>query len=596
MKELQYPFDALQVLQKKRSLKKRLLGESTEFVEKKIALLSGSTIGEVKNMLELFLLAQGIRPVFFEGDYNRFYEDVLFDNPELVEFAPDFIYLHTSNKNIEQWPDVGDSKEVVAQKLENELGKYRALWQKMKATYHCPMIQNNFDLPSFRIFGNSDGYRESGRVQFVNRLNAAFAETAENGEYQLYLNDIHYLSSWIGLEKWDDPNYWYSYKYAMSMEAIPHLAFQVANIVKSLLGKNKKALVLDLDNTLWGGVIGDDGPENIGLGMETPRGMAFTAFQAYLKQLMGMGILLNVNSKNEETIALTGFNHPGARLKREDFIEFYANWEGKHENMQKIASALNLMLDSCVFVDDNPVERDSMRGFLPQVEVPEMGQPEDYIRLISHSGFFESTVFSTDDSKRVTFYQDNLQRKQMESSFSDYNEYLISLEMESTLRPFETETIERVTQLINKTNQFNMTTRRYTETEIATVVGDPTYYTLCANLLDKFGENGIITAVIAEKKNMVLSIDLWVMSCRVFKRHMEYAVFDALVTFCKENGIMYIEGLFKATKKNMPVAKFYEELGFVRIADQEDGASLWQYEIPSEYQNKNNEIKVKNND
>lgn len=593
MKELQYPFDAGKILQNKRSLRKQLLSQDKPWREIKIALLSGSTIGDIKKILELFLLNQGIKPEFFEGQYNRYYEDILFDNPELIKFAPDIIYIHTSNKNIEYMPDVDESDEMVADKLQRQYEKFVGIWNKIKEVYKCPIIQNNFEPVAYRVYGNSDVYRNNGEMCFINRLNQKFYEYASDSGNNLYINDINYLASWIGLEKWADNTYWYPYKYALHMEAIPLLCYSISNIIKSLLGKNKKSIVLDLDNTLWGGVIGDDGVENIKLGIETPQGMAFQDFQRYLKKLKKLGIMLNIDSKNELEIAMKGFDHPSSVLKKDDFIEIMANWDDKHLNLQKIIQKLNIMPDSFVFVDDNPTERGVIRSFLPEVEVLELTSPEEYLNLLDKSAFFESTILSEDDKKRVEMYKQNQARQELQASFTDYSDYLKSLEMTSNMQPFKDENIARVTQLINKTNQFNLTTKRLTQTEVEEMATAEEYITICGDLNDKFGNNGIVTILIGKKEKECLHILLWIMSCRVFKRDLEYALFDTLIGECNKHGITKIYGHYIPTKKNKLVSQFYGELGFVK-ANEEDGESFWEYEIPGNYKNKNHVIEVKN--
>lgn len=591
MKELQYPFDSVEILRNKRSLRKRLLKQEKSFTNLRIAILSGSTIGDIKKILELFLLNQGIKCEFYEGEYNRFYEDIVFDNPELKEFAPDMIYIHTSNKNIEYMPDVDDDKATVEAKLKMQYQKFQTIWEKIKEVYKCPIIQNNFEPVTYRVYGNSDVYRVNGELSFINHLNEEFYQYAANAANNFYINDINYLASWVGLEKWADNTYWYSYKYALHMELIPVLCYNLSNIIKSLLGKNKKSLVLDLDNTLWGGVIGDDGVENLKLGIETPQGMAFEDFQRYLKKLKKLGVMLNINSKNDRENALKGFEHPSSVLKPDDFIEIEANWEDKHLNLRKIIQRLNIMPDSFVFVDDNPAERSVVANFLPDVEVLEITTPEEYRTLLDKSAFFETTVLSEDDKKRVEMYKQNQAREQMQATFADYTEYLKSLQMHSKVQNFNETNVARVTQLINKTNQFNMTTRRFIQTETEQMGADDEYITICSDLDDKFGNNGIVTVMIVKQESDIAEIVLWLMSCRVFKRNLEYAMFDTLVEECKNRGVRIIKGHYIPTKKNKLVSEFYGELGFEK-ASEKDGESFWEYQIPEEYNKKNTVIEV----
>ncbi|MEG1049758.1 MAG: HAD-IIIC family phosphatase, partial [Oscillospiraceae bacterium] len=301
----------------------------------------------------------------------------------------------------------------------------------------------------------------------------------------------------------------------------------LAKIIKSALGKNKKSVVLDLDNTLWGGIIGDDGVEGITIGNEAPAGMSYTEFQSYLKKLSQLGIMLNVCSKNELDIAKKGFTQrKEAPLSVDDFICFKANWEPKHINIKNIATEINIGEDSLVFIDDNPAEREIVMQSLPSVTVPNVSCPEDYIKAIDRAGFFEITGFTKDDAKRNEMYKQNVMRAEAENSFVDYTDYLLSLDMTGEIGKFSPAHSERITQLINKTNQFNFTTRRYTQGEIDEIILDKSHYiSAYAKLVDKFGDNGITTCLIARVDSGVANIDLWVMSCRVFKRHLEYAMF-----------------------------------------------------------------------
>lgn len=374
MRELEYPFDSDYILKKKKTLRRQLLESSCGFIEKNIAILGGSTTSDIKLILELFLLNYGIRPNFYESEYNQFWQDAMFDNQKLDEFKPDIIFIHTSNRNIINYPSINATKEEVESLLNDEYEKYQSMWETLNAKYHCPIIQNNFDYPYYRLLGNQDAVFHYGKVNFITKLNLKFAEYAANNE-KFFINDINYQSSLYGLEKWADQFYWHMYKYALAVPAIPTLAYNVANIIKAIYGKNKKGLVLDLDNTLWGGVVGDDGVENIAIGEETSEGQVYSEFQQYLKEIKSLGVILNVNSKNDMENAIAGLNHPDGTLRPDDFIVIKANWNPKSQNMQEIADELNLGVDSLVFVDDNPAERAIINQHIPNVETPDIQRP-----------------------------------------------------------------------------------------------------------------------------------------------------------------------------------------------------------------------------
>lgn len=590
LKELQYPFDSNYIMSKKKRIKRDLLEKEVAYTEKRIAILGGSTTNDIKLVIELFLLNYGIRPSFYESEYNQFYEEAVFSNPVLEEFRPDVIYIHTTNRNITRYPTLDDTAQDVDSLLENEMEKYMSIWKCLKEKYHCPIIQNNFEMPFYRLLGNMDASDIHGKINFLTRLNLRFYEYAQVQD-DFFICDINYISADYGLKEWSDPFYYYMYKYALNVNAIPYLAHNVANIIKSIYGKNKKGFVLDLDNTLWGGVIGDDGVENIVLGPETAEGQAYLEFQKYIKEYKQLGILLNINSKNDYENALKGIEHPNSELKIEDFIDIKANWSPKDMNFVEIANELNLLPESLVFIDDNPAERYIVAAGIDNVPAPELGEVQQYIQNIDRNGFFEPTRISSDDIKRNEMYKQNITRAKHQANFKDYDEYLISLEMKSKITKFQALDFGRIAQLSNKTNQFNLTTKRYTQSEIEDVASGENYITLCGRLSDKFGDNGVTSLIIGRKEASVCWVELWLMSCRVLKRNMEYAMMDALVKACLESGVNEIRGIYYPTEKNSMVKDFYYKMGFVKV-NEENGSTEWKYVIPMQYEKKNHFIQV----
>ena len=366
----------------------------------------------------------------------------------------------------------------------------------------------------------------------------------------------------------------------------------MANIIKAVYGKNKKAFVLDLDNTLWGGIVGDDGVDNLEVGQETSMGQAYSEFQTYLKEHKDMGILLNVCSKNEEENAIAGLNHPDGVLKPEDFIVIKANWEPKSHNIAQIAKELNIGPDALVFVDDNPAEREIVRQQLDMVAVPEVSTVEHYIHEIDRHGYFEVVSLSKDDLERNKMYKANAERAKIEASFENYSDYLLSLNMNAVIKPFETVYMSRIAQLTNKSNQFNLTTKRYSQAEIEEVAEDSSRITLYGKLEDKFGDNGVVSIVIGRVEEEICHMELWLMSCRVLKRDMEFAMMDTLVHRLKERGVKEIRGYYYPTAKNAMVKNFYELQGFTKISEDADGNTEWQFVINESYENKNKVIEV----
>lgn len=590
MEVLEYPFDREFIQAKRRKIKKELIQSGTNFIKKRIAILGGSTTAGIKEILELFLLNYGIQPDFYESAYNKFFEDAVFSNAELDEFRPEIAYICTSVRNISKWPMPSDNKDKVNSLLALEMSKYKNIWEALYNRFGCTIVQNNFDMPVYRLMGNFDAVDECGAVNYVMRLNLMISKEVADRKY-LNLVDLNYISSDYGLNRWHDMVAWYSYKYAMSIDAIPDLAFNIANVIKALLGKNKKGIALDLDNTLWGGIIGDDGIDNIALGPETPSGQAYQDFQKYIKSHTCLGIVLAVDSKNDEGNAMAGLSHPSSVLSKEDFACFKANWNPKDINLRRIATELSLGEDSFVFVDDNPAERMIVARNIQGVSIPELGKVTDYIKIIDHSGFFETVAISADDVKRNEMYKENAVRTNMESAYTDYGEYLKALEMKAVIVPFEAVYMARITQLTNKSNQFNLTTRRYTQVEMEDAAFSKTSVTLCGKLEDKFGDNGIVTVAMGHIEGAKCFVDLWCMSCRVLRRDMEYAMMDEFISACKAKFVKIIVGTYIPTAKNSIVKEFYKEMGFDLVSD-DNGTTTWKLDITKDIPKKNKYIQI----
>ncbi len=587
---LEYPFDSQAISRKRRSIRRELLSKP-DLIEKRIAILGGSTTHDIREILELFLLDYGIRPVFYESEYGQYWQDAMFPPEELLRFQPELFYIHTTNRNISAFPGLGDTAQAVEALLDQEYARFCAMWDKLRETFHCPILQNNFEYPLYRLQGNREASDVHGRVHYITCLNLRFAGYAQAHD-DFYINDINYLSAAYGLEKWADPFFWHMYKYALSLDAIPSLAFSLAKIIKSLYGKNKKALALDLDNTLWGGVVGDDGVENLVLGRETSMGQAYTEFQAYLKAHKDLGILLNVVSKNDYENAIAGLNHPDSVLRPDDFTVIKANWEPKSRNLLQMAQELSLLPESFVFADDNPAEREIIRQQVPGAAVPELQDVERYISQIDHGGYFEVTKLTADDRKRGEMYKENLARARLENSFADYGAYLLSLDMHAEIAPFAPVHMGRIAQLTNKSNQFNLTTRRCTQEEIEGFAADPACVTLCGRLSDRFGDNGIVSVAAGRAVGTRLDIFLWLMSCRVLKRDMEYAMMDELAAECLRRGLRSVRGYYYPTAKNGMVRDFYEKQGFTKLSEAEDGSTVWELDLTGGYTPKNKVIQI----
>ena len=579
------------ILLSRKRLRRELLA-CPNLKDVRIAVLGGTTTTEMVEFLEILLLRDGIRPTFYQSEYGRCYEDAVLE-PELVAaFRPDIVYLHTCSFNLREYPGVACSENELDSFVSAELSRFRAIWTSLHNSVRCQIIQNNFELPSTAILGNLDTVSAGGATRFILELNRRFAQDASAIPY-LTLQDQFGISARLGLNQWFDATRWFSYKISNSPEGSFAVASSCAALIRALLGRSRKVLVLDLDNTLWGGVIGDDGVDQLVLGRETPLAEAYTAFQEYCLSLRARGVLLAVCSKNDDEIARQGFAHTDSVLKLEHFSAFKANWEAKPENILAIAEELNLGVDSFVFVDDNPAERAIVEAQLPQVAVPDVGSDvTDYSSIIESYRYFEPVSLGEEDLARANLYAENAQRATLSQTFSNYGEYLDSLEMTAEIDAFCPTYLERIAQLTNKSNQFNLTTRRYTLAEIDAASRNSQQIGLYGKLSDRFGDNGLVSVVLGSIDDRRLYLDLWLMSCRVLKREMEVAMLDVMVARARARGLSELVGCYLPTAKNNMVADHYEKLGFSSLSrNEETGATTWSLDI-ARYEPRSRHIRV----
>jgi len=579
-----------ELLTKRKGLRRKLAArENLQPI--RIAVLSGSTTNEVVDLLELRLLDAGFAPTFHQSEYGRFYVDAVHDADTLVQFDPHLVYVHTSVRNIQRFAPMGCSEIEFEEHVKAEISFFQEIWTSLEEKIGCLVIQNNFEFPPYAILGNLDATIAGGHTRFVSALNLECAQRAASNS-KLLVQDIWSISARIGLDQWFDFERWFSYKINTSLEGSHAIAISLTAIIRAMYGKTRKVLVLDLDNTLWGGVIGDDGVEKIQIGRETPVAEAYSAFQQYCLSLRNRGVLLAVCSKNNEEIAKLGFEHPDSILKLEHISCFKANWEPKHENIALIAKELNLGADSFVFVDDNPAEREIVRAQTDGIAVPEVGSDvAQYAKILETGRYFEQISLSQEDYERAALYDQNTRRTAFEGKFADYGEYLDSLSMTAEIGRFQPIYLERIAQLTNKTNQFNLTTRRYTLDEIESILTDPDAIGIYGRLRDRFGDNGLISVVLGRRTNDILDIELWLMSCRVLKRDMELAMLDTLVGYARGMGIAILHGHYRPTKKNAMVQDHYPKLGFEMVSQNPDGSAIYSLEVKG-FAPRNTHIKI----
>ena len=428
------------------------------------------------------------------------------------------------------------------------------------------------------LFGSFDAVQAGAVHAMTLAFNAALAEWA--AAKGVILMDVARVASWVGLANWQDPEQWHASKLPFHPELIPLYADLVARTLAAIRGTTRKCLVLDLDNTLWGGVIGDDGLDGIAIGQGSAKGEAFLAIQHAALALRDRGIVLAVCSKNTDEVARGPFrSHPDMVIKEDHIAVFTANWGDKATNLRAIAQALNIGLDALVFLDDNPAERAQVRLELPMVAVPEVGgDPALYPRLLLCAGYFEAVGFAQEDRDRADAYKANAERAAVADT-SDMAGYLASLGMVADMRPFDGVNRARIAQLINKSNQFNLTTRRYTEKDVAAMEADPARLTLQVRLDDRFGANGMISVIIVDAQ--AWEIDTWLMSCRVLGRRVEEAVLSQIAAAARKRGASALLGRYIPSAKNGMVSDHYAKLGFELAETLEGGETLWRLDLDS---------------
>ena len=432
--------------------------------------------------------------------------------------------------------------------------------------------------PPESLFGSLDRALPGTARQLIEELNHCITRAALTSDDMLL--DVAALAETVGLADWHSPALWNLAKLPFDDAYVPLYADHMLRVIGAMRGKSRRCLVLDLDNTLWGGVVGDDGLEGIKIAQGDATGEAYLSVQQLALSLRERGVVLAVSSKNTDCVARRPFNeHPDMLLKENHFAVFQANWNDKATNIRAIADELSLGLESIVFLDDNPVERELIRQELPEVAVPELdNDPANYARILAAAGYFELIRFSDEDRKRAEMYQDNSRRLELLKQTTDIDSYLRSLEMRIIFSAFDRNTRARVAQLINKSNQFNLTTRRYTEAEVAQIETDPMVMTLHARLIDKFGDNGIICVVICRQFPQPPSwaIDTWLMSCRVLGRGVEQMVLREIIRRARQRGVGRLVGIYRPTDRNGMVREHYQKLGFSQIEEDTSGATHWE--------------------
>ena len=567
-------------------LKKNLKKDFSGFKNVRLALLSDSASQLLKNAIRAYGYERRINFEIYEADYNQINGQVFDAGSELYAFMPQFVFINKSTEKLlnEFYKCGSKSQSGFSDKISKE---FHNLVETISKRLKTKVIINTYPEINDAVFGNFATKLSSSFLYQLRKTNLLLMDLAQNVP-DLFIADLAALQSCLGYRFVFDAKMYVSADMVYSLDFLPFIAKGIADIVECISGSFKKCVVLDLDNTLWGGIIGDDGMEGIQIGYYGS-GKIFTELQSWIKQLKNRGIILAVCSKNTDEIAREPFlKHPDMVLRLEDIAIFVANWETKVDNIRYIQSILNIGFDSMVFLDDNPFEREMVKSGIPELTVPELPEDAaDYLNYLRMLNLFETVSFTEEDILRTRQYQEEANRKVQELSFENEEEFLASLQMTSEVKPFDNFTIPRVAQLSQRSNQFNLRTVRYTEEDLKRIVADIDFYTISFTLADRFGDHGLICAVILRKEDdETLFIDTWIMSCRVLKRGMEHFTLNMIIDLANKHNFKYLIGEYLPTKKNEIVKDHYKNLGFIQSGE------LWKFDIEK---NEKTNVTITNN-
>jgi len=541
----------------------------------RVAILGGYTTQPIAVALRTFLLAEGYLVDIYESEYDSYKMEVLNPQSGLYTFKPHIVLFATGPMNINTFPHLGSSSDEVKSLVNAFVEEYRSLWSAVKGRIDALIIQHNFEPLEGSILGRLENKYHWSRSRFIQNINERFLEL--DGR-EIHVLDVNGLAVRIGVHNWYDPRWYHHSKHGYN----PNLTFEYgrlfAGLFRALMGKAKKCLVVDLDNTLWGGVIGDDGIQDIHLGNVSAQGEAYKAFCNYLKELKNRGVILAANSKNDPALAKEVFTkHPEMPLSLDDFSAFYCNWESKSLNLREIAQELNIGIDALVFIDDNSVECAEVRELVPEATVVEMdGDPAYFIRKLDQLHLFDQLDITSEDFGRSESYLAQREINKVQQSSSSLEEFLVSLNMEGRVYPATLEDIPRIEQMFKKTNQFNLTSCRYDRDAILEFINNNDRFCFACWLKDKFANYGLVSTIVGNIKEEKLQIDNWVMSCRVFSRTFEEFIFNQIKIFAAKLSCSIIEGKFIPSAKNSYAKDLFSKLGFTCGGEE---AGSWMFHL-----------------
>ncbi len=543
-------------------LKKNLKNDHSGLKTIRVALLGDTSTQLLAIALRGAAHDYGFNPEILETDFNQVERQVFDPNSALYGFNPDVIILfQSSHKLLEKYNQTEPAERDLLAK--NRLVLVENIRTAINTRLNAQIICYNYNEIDDAVFGSFGNKVNSSFIFQLRKLNVELMEfAAEHPDF--YLCDLSSIQNQLGKAALFQPSVYVNTEMVLSIDALPKVAYRTVDIISAIYGKFKKCVVFDLDNTIWGGVIGDDGLENIQIG-HLGIGKAFTEFQHWLKKLKDRGIILAVCSKNTEAIAKEPFEkHPDMVLRLDDIAVFVANWNNKADNLRQIQSVLNIGFDAMVYLDDNPFERDMVKQHIPELTVPELpNDPADYLEYLYALNLFETASFTPADAERTHQYQTEAQRSLEQQSYVDEDGFLQSLGMASAVESFNAFNTPRVAQLSQRSNQFNLRTVRYSVADIEKLASSPCYYNFTFTLEDKFGDNGLVCVVILKKETEeTLFIDTWMMSCRTLNRGMEKFVLNTIVATAVQNGFTKLKGEYLPTAKNEMVKGHYANLGF----------------------------------
>jgi len=567
-------------------LKKNLKKDFSDLKIIKVAILGDTATQFLTQALKGLGYDNGFNLEIWEADFDQIERQVYDLSSELYEFKPEIVIVfQSSHKLLGKYNKIKPDQHLLF--ATSELASIENIYSNLTNNLDWKVIYYNYTEIDDSVFGNYANKTESSFLFQLRKLNYELMSLASKSP-NLYLCDISSIQNQVGKLNFFQPSIYISTEMVLSIDVLPRVASKTFDLINTLNGKFKKCVILDLDNTTWGGIIGDDGMENIQIG-SLGIGKAFSEFQYWIKKLKNRGIIVAVCSKNTESVAIEPFKkHPDMVLRMEDISIFIANWDNKADNIRQIQSILNIGFDTMVFLDDSPFERNIVRENIPEICVPELpDDPADYLEYLYELNLFETASFSNEDTERTKLYKIEAERTKVHQKYTNEDDFLKNLEMLSDIQPFNKFNTPRIAQLSQRSNQFNLRTVRYTEVDIEKISDSQDHVTFSFTLEDKFGDNGLICVIILQKeKEKTLFIDTWFMSCRVLKRGMENFVLNTIVSFAKINGFTTIKGEYISTMKNDIVKDHYLNLGF------EKSEPYFSLEVQN-YQDRKNYIEVK---